>query len=58
MKQIETLETLEQLGQLLKKKQAEAIEAKEKGLVTVYGNLVLEIFILKQKIKKFQMGGN
>jgi hypothetical protein len=55
MKQIETLE---QLGQLLKKKQAEAIEAKEKGLVTVYGNLVLEISILKQKIKKFQMGGN
>lgn len=55
MKQVETLEQLEQI---LKKKQIEATKAKEKGLVTIYGNLVLEISILKQKIKKFQMGGN
>jgi hypothetical protein len=51
------LEQLEKLEQSLKRKQIEALEAKDKGLNTVYGNIVLEIAILKQKIKKFQMGG-
>jgi hypothetical protein len=54
MKQVESLEKLELS---LKKKEMEAMEAKDKGLNTSYGNLLLEINLIKTKMKKFQMGG-
>lgn len=49
-------ENLEKLQISLKRKEAEAMEAKEKGLNTSYGNIMLEINLLKTKIKKHQMG--
>ena len=53
MKQVESLETLQKS---LKKKEMEADNAKNKGLNTAYGNLLLEIKLIKTKIKKYQMG--
>ena len=49
-------ESLEKLQISLKKKEMEADAAKCKGLSTAYGNLLLEISLIKTKIKKFQMG--
>ena len=54
MKQAETLEKLELS---LKKKEMEANDCRDKGLNTAYGNLLLEINLIKTKMKKFQMGG-
>lgn len=53
MKQVESLEKLEKS---LKKKEMEANEAKCKGLKTAYGNLLLEINLIKSRMKKMQMG--
>ena len=50
------VENLEKLQQSLKKKELEAMAAKEKGQKSVYGNLVLEINLLKSKIRKYNMG--
>ncbi len=50
------MENLEKLQISLKKKEFEANEAKCKGLTTAYGNLLLEINLIKAKMKKFQMG--
>ncbi len=49
-------DNLEKLQISLKKKEAEALEAKDKGLHAAYGNIMLEINLLKTRIKKFQMG--
>ncbi|MCL2155787.1 MAG: hypothetical protein FWH53_09005 [Leptospirales bacterium] len=49
-------ESLERLQQSLQKKEREANIAKEKGQQSVYSNLMLEINLIKTKIKKFQMG--
>lgn len=49
-------ESLEQLERSLKKKEHEADDAKSKGQSTHYGNLLLEINLLKSKIKKMSMG--
>lgn len=53
MKSKETLKTLEIS---LKKKEEEATKAKSKGMHATYGNLMLEINLLKSKMKKMQMG--
>jgi hypothetical protein len=53
MKQKETLEDLEKS---LKKKEIEANAAKLKGLNTHHGNLLLEINLIKSKIRKMNMG--
>ena len=49
-------ETLDRLHVSLKKKEEEAMQAKSKGMHTTYGNLMLEINLLKSKMKKMQMG--
>lgn len=49
-------ETLDRLQVSLKRKEEEAMQAKSKGMHTVYGNLLLEINLLKSKMKKMQMG--
>lgn len=49
-------ENFEKLEKTLKKKEFEAFEAKDKGLKTAYGNLLLEINLIKTKMKKMQMG--
>jgi len=49
-------ETLEKLEMSLKKKEEEARNAKSKGMHTTYGNLMLEINLIKTKMKKMQMG--
>jgi hypothetical protein len=49
-------ESLEKLEKSLKKKEMEATDAKTKGLNTAYGNLLLEINLIKSKMKKMQMG--
>jgi len=49
-------ESLDQLQQVLLKKEMEASMAKEKGQKSHYSNLLLEINLLKAKIKKYQMG--
>jgi len=51
-------ETLEKLQMSLRKKEEEAVHAKSKGMHTTYGNLMLEINLLKTKMKKMQMGSN
>ena len=48
--------SLEKLQLSLQKKEMEAQIAKEKGQKSVYGNLVLEINLLKSKIRKYNMG--
>jgi hypothetical protein len=53
MKQTESLEHLERS---LKKKEIEADLAKSKGQNTHHGNLLLEINLIKSKIKKLSMG--
>ncbi len=53
MKQVESLE---KLTKSLKKKEIAATDAKTKGLSTAYGNLLLEINLIKTKMKKMQMG--
>jgi len=49
-------ESLEKLEKTLKKRELEAKEAKERGQKSVYGNLLLEINLIKSKIKKCHMG--
>ncbi len=49
-------ESLEKLEKTLKKREMEAEEAKERGQKSVYGNLLLEINLIKTKIKKCHMG--
>jgi hypothetical protein len=49
-------ESLEKLQQTLRKKEMEANAAKEKGQHSIHSNLLLEINLLKSKIKKYQMG--
>jgi len=49
-------ESLEQLERSLKKKEIEANDAKNKGQTTHHGNLLLEINLLKSKIRKLSMG--
>ena len=49
-------ESLEKLQKTLQRKEREAAMAQDKGQKSVYGNLLLEIKILKEKIKKHQMG--
>jgi len=46
----------EKLQQYLKRKEIEAQSAKQRGMQTTYGNLLLEINIVKTKLKKFNMG--
>ena len=53
---MEQKETLEKIEISLKKKEQEAVHAKSKGMHTTYGNLMLEINLLKTKKKKLQMG--
>lgn len=55
--QMDKQEEFDRLKISLKKKQLEAQEAKDKGLTTAYSNLLLEINLMKTKLKKFQMGG-
>ncbi len=57
MNQMDKQEEYDKLKIALKKKQMEAQDAKEKGLTTAYGNLLLEINLLNAKLKKFSMGG-
>ena len=57
MNQMDKQEEYDKLKISLKRKQMEAQEAKEKGLTTAYGNLLLEINLLNTKLKKFSMGG-
>jgi len=52
----EAKETLDRLQVSLKRKEEEAMQAKSKGMHTTYGNLLLEINLLKSKMKKMQMG--
>lgn len=47
----------EQLQKYLKQKETRAQIAKEKGMKSTYGNLLLEIDLVKAKLKKFTMGG-
>ena len=56
MNQMNQKESLERLQQSLKRKEEEALQAKNKGMKTTYGNLLLEINILKSKVKQLQMG--
>ena len=49
-------ESLDHLQQVLAKKEMEASMAKEKGQKSHYSNLLLEIKLVKEKIKKYQMG--
>lgn len=49
-------ESLEKLENTLKKRELEAKEAKIRGQKSVHGNLLLEITLLKSKIKKCHMG--
>ncbi|HOK02634.1 MAG TPA: hypothetical protein PKX79_09185 [Spirochaetota bacterium] len=53
---MEQKETLEKLQQSLKRKEQEAMEAKNKGMSSTYGNLIEEINLIKSKMKKLQMG--
>lgn len=46
----------EQLQRYLKQKEINAQIAKEKGMKSTYGNLLLEIDLVKAKLKKFSMG--
>jgi hypothetical protein len=41
----------------LRKKEYQARDAKEKGMHTTYGNLMLEINELKKEVRKMSMGG-
>jgi len=52
------VETLNDLNRKLKRKEAQAIEAKEKGMNTSYGLLLSEIANINSKIRKLQTGGN
>jgi len=46
----------EKLQKYLKQKENHAQIAKEKGMMSTYGNLLLEINLVKTKLKKFSMG--
>lgn len=46
----------EKLQRYLKQKEAQALNAKEKGMNSTYGNLLLEINLVKTRLKKFAMG--
>lgn len=51
-----TREKMKQLEIILKKKEFQARDAKEKGMRTTYGNLLLEISELKKEKRKMSMG--
>lgn len=51
---MEDINTLEYKIQM---KERQAQEAKEKRMFAVHSNLLLEIQVLKYKLKKLQMGG-
>ena len=53
---MEQMANQERLLKHLKKKEIEAEEAKRKGMKAAYGNLLLEIDIVKSKLKKINMG--
>ena len=46
----------EQLQRYLQQKEHHAKVAKEKGMKSTYANLLLEIDLVKSKLKKFTMG--
>ena len=48
---------LERIQKSLRNKEKQAQEAKEKGMLTSYGNLMEEITELKRKLRQHQMGG-
>jgi len=50
------MDNMKRVQMSLKKKEEEAAQAKEKGMHTTYGNLLLEINLLKTEMKKMQMG--
>jgi len=51
------VDELERIQRSLKNKERQAMEAKEKGMHTSYGNLMQEISELKRKLRQHQMGG-
>lgn len=53
---MEKMTNQERLLRHLKKKEIEAEDAKKKGMNSTYGNLLLEINLVKTKLKKFNMG--
>ncbi len=53
---MEQMTNQERLLKHLKKKEIEAEDAKKKGMSATYGNLLLEINLVKTKLKKFNMG--
>jgi hypothetical protein len=53
---MEQMTNQERLLRHLKKKEIEAEDAKKKGMISTYGNLLLEINLVKTKLKKFNMG--
>ncbi len=50
-------EELERIQKSLRNKEKQAMEAKEKGMHTSYGNLMAEISELRRKLRQHQMGG-
>ncbi len=46
----------EKLQRYLKRKEVEAEDAKQKGMKSTYGNLLLEINLVKTQLRKFSMG--
>ncbi len=46
----------ERLQMYLKRKEAQAQSAKEKGMKSTYGNLLLEISLVKKQLRQFSMG--
>ncbi len=51
------MQTLNQLQNSLKRKEIAAVNAREKGMHTTYGNLMIEITELKRKLSQMTMGG-
>jgi len=49
-------EKLTQIERLLKKKEMEAMDAKDKGMRTTYSNRLEEITQLKKELRKLSMG--
>ena len=50
-------EKMKRIQMKLKQKETQARDAKEKGMHTTYGNLMLEISELKKEVRKMSMGG-
>lgn len=49
-------ETMGRLVKSLKRKELQAVRAKNRGMHSTYGNLMSEITELKRKVRKCQMG--